>query len=278
MTRYAWASDTHLDFLDSDEQRIVSFAERLVKDDPDGILLTGDISTGNRLIYHLSVLEHVVQRPILFVLGNHDYWDHTIENMRKQMKELSNMSSFIRYLPTSPYVALTPNTALMGHDGWYDAVNGNWKNSTMRMVDWIKIGEFAAHGRNMQYGLPPDMPKIVEVSRKLATEGVAHLRTSIKAAVRYHKNIVILTHFPPFAESHMHEGKRGDDSAQPWFTSGLMGAMLLDAAQSFPEVNFTVLTGHTHGKFDGHIKKNLYVRVAGADYGSPALAGLIDIV
>jgi hypothetical protein len=54
--------------------------------------------------------------------------------------------------------------------------------------------------------------------------------------------------------------------------------MLLAASKAYPAVNFTVLAGHTHGKYDGKIAPNLRVLVGGADYGHPALAGLIEVI
>lgn len=278
MSKFAWCTDIHLDWLDSDESRIVAFTEDLIKTNPQGIFITGDISTARRVVYHLSVLDRIAQRPIYFVLGNHDYYGGSIDDVRKQMKDLSNISPFLKYLPTTNYVPLTPTTAVLGHDGWYDALNGNWQTSNFMMNDWPSIQEFFPHAQGMRAGRRPDMPNIVALSRKLAHEGVTHVQNGIKAATRYHKNLIILTHYPPFAESHIHEGKRGDDYAQPWFTSKMMGDMLLDAARAYPQTKFMVLAGHTHGKFDGKITDNLHVHVGGADYGNPGLANLIDIV
>jgi 3',5'-cyclic-AMP phosphodiesterase len=74
MSSYAWATDTHLDFLKDDNQRLIQFAESLVLTNPTGIFLTGDISVASKLVFHLSAIERVVQRPIYYTLGNHDYY------------------------------------------------------------------------------------------------------------------------------------------------------------------------------------------------------------
>jgi len=269
MARYAWATDIHLDFLANRPEQLIQFAESLVKGDPTGVLLTGDISTAKGLILHLSAIEKIVQRPVYFVLGNHDYYGSSIEQVRKQMKELTNVSPFLRYMPLMPYYALTPSTAVIGHDAWYDANCGDWKRSTFGMVDWTAIHEFKQVNK--------DKAKIVELARQLAVEGVNHVQEGIKKAVRYHKNIVILTHYPPFAETHIHEGRVGDDRAQPWFTNKMMGDMLLQAAAAFPNHTFTLLAGHTHGKFTGKIKENLIVNVGAAEYYNPQLQGLIEV-
>lgn len=281
MSKYAWCTDIHLDHIDSDAQ-LVAFAQSLVKTEPTGILITGDISNAHRLVYHLSVIERVAQRPTFFILGNHDYYGGDIETIRKSMKELSNMSQFLKYLPLSPYVTLSQNTALVGHDGWYDAMNGDGERSRFMMNDWVMIKDFVPFSGGGQYMHMmhdlKDRPGLIAHSRHLAREGVTHVMKGIKAAARHHKNILVLTHYPPFAESHVYNGNIGDAEAQPWFTSKMMGDMLLDAAKSYPGVNFTVLAGHTHGKYDGKPMPNLQVHVGGAAYGRPDLAGLVEVL
>ena len=278
MTRYTWATDVHLDFID-DDARLIAFAESLIRDNPDGIIFSGDISVSNRLTYHLSVIERVVQRPIYFVLGNHDYYGDSIEKIRENMKELSNMSQYLRYLPLTPYTMLSSNTAVVGHDGWYDALNGDWQKSTFTMNDWGLIREFAQAASVVPYARIDGAQKatIVALARKLAHAGVMHVHDSIKAAARHFKNIVVVTHYPPFAESHVYNGRIGDAHAQPWFTSRMMGEMLLDASKAFPKCHFTVFAGHTHGQYDGKMASNLDVHVGGAEYGRPGPQQLITV-
>lgn len=269
MAKYAWASDIHLDFLRGDDQRLIKFAESLVVDNPTGVFLTGDLSTAKHLVYHLSALERVVQRPVYFVLGNHDYYGAGIEPVRKAMRELSNSSGFLRYMPLMPYYTLSAATGLVGHDGWYDAAYGDWQNSSFGMSDWTAIQDFIPVNGNKA--------TVVAQARKLAHEGVTHVHNGIKQAVRHHKNVVVLTHVPPFPQAHVHEGKQGDSHAMPWFTSKLMGDMLMDASKAFPTHQFTVLCGHTHGQWSGKITNNLTVHVAGAEYDQPQLQGTIEV-
>ncbi len=270
MARYAWCTDIHLDHLS--DQGVINFAKQMVVSNPDGIIVTGDISIAPKLVLHLSLFESVVQRPVYFVLGNHDYYNGSIEEVRKSMKDVTNMSQYLRYLPQSPYAVLSQTTALVGHDGWYDAGNGNWKTSTFGMSDWSLIKEIAIPS----YG-GRDKSAIVETVQKLAHEGVMHVHNGIKSAVRYHKNVIVATHVPPYPNTHIYKGQVGDANAQPWFTSKMMGDMLLDASVAFPKVMFTVLAGHTHGPFSGKIRDNLYVHVGEAEYGSPKLQQVIDV-
>ena len=279
MARIAWATDIHLDFLN--EESVIKFAEGVRKQNVNGLILTGDISVTQGLVLHLSMLERVLQVPIWFVLGNHDYYGGYTEGVRQQMTELTNMSGFLKYLPTTPYVNLTRDTVLVGHDGWYDALYGDAANSRFIMADWKKIGDFVDAGALQEGGWSSGMPvisNIIPKARELAHEGVQHVHDGIKAAMRYKpKNVIVATHFPPFKEAHLHEGKLGDDHAQPWYTSKMMGDMLLSASRTFPDVQFMVLAGHTHGKFSGNITENLICHVGHSDYGRPALADVFEI-
>jgi predicted MPP superfamily phosphohydrolase len=285
MTKIAWCSDIHLDFINSDPTRLLEFGQSLIVDQPDSIMITGDVSLANTLIFHLSSLESVVKRPIFFVLGNHDFYNGTFDVVRKDMKDISNMSQYLRYLPNTPYVVLSPATALVGHDGWYDAGYGNVIDSRFIMADWIKIGDyvnervFAADSITQDGNVvkAPDYAKIVNLSKKLAHVGVTHVANGIKAAIRYHKVILVATHFPPFAEAHLFEGRVGSDVSQPWYTSRMMGDMLRQAANAYPKVRFEVFTGHTHSKCDLQISHNLFVHVAGAEYGQPQLQSIINV-
>jgi len=279
MGKYAWTTDCHLDHINQ-PARLINFFEGLVVNDPTAIVITGDISNASNLVYHLSAMERVVQRPIYFVLGNHDYYSSDIETVRKQMNELNNTSQHLKYLATTSYVPLSAATALVGHDGWYDALNGDALNSRFMMADWVYIRDLVQHSGGRAFinnGNIMDRSSLISTIRRLASEGVKHMADGIKAAVRYHKHIVVATHVPPFEESHVFKGKVGDSNAQPWFTSKLCGDMLLSAARAMPNVHFTVLCGHTHGKYDGKVLPNLEVHVGAAEYGSPVLASLVEL-
>src|SRR5712691_7165565 len=177
MSKYAWCSDVHLDHLSSEDQ-IIGFSKKLIADNPTGIFITGDISNAKQVVYHLSVMEKVVQRPIYFVLGNHDYYGGDIEGVRKTMLELSNLSPFLKYMPTMPYVGLSPTTAVVGADGWYDAQFGDWQRSRFMMSDWQYIQNFVPHSggsKVMAKGMLLAKGDIVTLARKLAHEGVMHI-------------------------------------------------------------------------------------------------------
>lgn len=70
--RYAWMTDIHLEFLQDHEA--ISFVEKIAGQKFDGLFMTGDISTAERLEFHLRLFGERCRTPVYFVLGNHDYY------------------------------------------------------------------------------------------------------------------------------------------------------------------------------------------------------------
>lgn len=69
--RLAWITDPHIEFLES--RKHDAFYGRIKEDNPDYLLLTGDISTASTIERDLKTFERKLGIPILFVLGNHDF-------------------------------------------------------------------------------------------------------------------------------------------------------------------------------------------------------------
>jgi predicted MPP superfamily phosphohydrolase len=69
---YGWLTDIHLEFLTNKEA--AAFVRYLALKGLDGLFVTGDISTANRIEGHLQLFEELYKAPVYFVLGNHDYY------------------------------------------------------------------------------------------------------------------------------------------------------------------------------------------------------------
>lgn len=277
--KLAWLTDVHMDFLSP--HRLELFINDLVKSDADAFLITGDISTARDLKEHLTIIANNVVVPIYYVLGNHDYWYGSIESVRALTVELEKEFPHLIWLGNRQFVKLTDTAALVGHDGWYDAINGTWKSGSFEMPDWYFIKEFLDAGCAHFYSRGHwiiDYPRVVGKARALAQEGANHIEQGIDVAIAAgFKRILTATHVPPFPDSHMHEGKVGDDHAQPWFTSALYGDVLTGASVKYPDNVFVSFSGHTHGEHKGQHGHNLYVHVGGATYGRPMIQSLIEL-
>lgn len=279
MKRFAWCTDIHLDNVDSDEIR--ALCSRIAATRAQGLLLTGDISTGPGVVDHLRELRSELGLPIYFVAGNHDYYGTSVHNGRQALHGL-DPDAGLRYMSGSPHLGLTEATALVGHDGWYDCRNGDMDMTDFVMTDWREIAEFAAgwvfppgiYGSGGDPGRFTD--HIVRTARGLAQEGAAHVAAGIESACAAgHKNVLVLTHFPPFVEAV--RGRSAKPGHLPWYSSRTMGETLLRAAADHPRNQFTVLCGHTHARWSGRLRPNLTCHVGGAAYGSPAVQVPVDV-
>lgn len=271
MKRLAWCTDIHLDSCKNPDASAIKLMEVVKSKGVEGLILTGDISNSQNLVYHLSVMERVLQKPLLYVVGNHDFWGSRIELVQKQMNDVSGMAPYLRWLPSTSYVPLTDSTCIVGHDGWYDCMEGDPFNTPFQMNDWTNIHDFR------EAGGPANRGAIVALCRKLSHAATTSVQTAIRGAVRYHSVIVVATHVPPFSVVVRSPDGKVDPSGLPWYTSTLMGSMLRQAAAAFPKTQFIVLSGHTHSKCSAKIADNMVCHVAAADYGRPAIADVLDL-
>jgi predicted phosphohydrolase len=268
MNNYAWITDIHLNFLD--DNRCEQFAQTVANTQCDGVFITGDISEAPQLKHHLQLLERIIQKPIWYTLGNHDYWNSSFAQVRHEMTEMSQNSKFLKWLPAAGVVSLTPKCALIGHDGWYDAGCGDWRRSNFQMVDWSKIQDYTVCGNSK--------PAIVSLSKTLAMEGAQYIENKLTEALLTHDNVVILTHFPPWPIVAVHRGKPQDDNASPWYVSKMMGESIGNIMNSMPEPKRVIVyAGHTHGQASAQMHRNTVVHVGGADYGAPAIQKIIQL-
>ena len=139
LAKFLWYTDTHLAKMPP--WRFFSFIREIIREKPSGIFLTGDISTGPLLGIHLKLISRLVKCPIYFTLGNHDYHHTSFTKQHKRIKKICNDYPNLIWMNNAGIVALTPDTALIGVEGWYDANLGN-PNYLKFTLDWILIEDF----------------------------------------------------------------------------------------------------------------------------------------
>src|SRR5262245_13897401 len=125
--RLAWATDIHLNFLSPAQAR--SFYCKVGETAPDAVLLSGDIAEAPSVERYLLEMAEHLQRPLYFVLGNHDFYGGSIQDVRARMAALSAEHRWLRWLNVAGVVPLTEETALVGHDGWADGRLGRGADS-----------------------------------------------------------------------------------------------------------------------------------------------------
>ena len=133
--RLAWLTDIHLNFLNAQRRR--DFAESVVDEEPDAVLIGGDISEAHDLAAHLKEMAQWLERPIYFVLGNHDFYRGSFEQVYSIARRLSQDEEHLTWLTEAGVVELTAHTALIDHDGWTDARSAAVPMTLLRETNWF---------------------------------------------------------------------------------------------------------------------------------------------
>lgn len=265
--KLAWLTDIHLNFLRP--TALEAFLASLTDTEADAFLLGGDIGEAHNVAGFLSRIGAGGQRPVYFVLGNHDFYRGTIAGVRGKLRQLCTALPSLRYLPYAGFVPLTADTCLVGHDGWGDGRLGDYHGADVMLNDFGLIGEFG--------GFHEPKPERLAKLHALGDEAAEHFRAVLPNALARFRHVVVLTHVPPFREACWHEGKVSDDNWLPFFTCRAVGDVLREAMQAAPDRKMTVLCGHTHGSGEADILPNLRVLTGGAVYGNPHVQRVIEV-
>ena len=253
--RATWLTDLHLNFLEEDAR--VRFLRTVKQECPDVIFLTGDTGESNDVFAFVEQIARIA--PPYFVLGNHDFYGSSLADVRRRARETK------RWLPALGPIRLTDATMLVGVDGWGDARCGN-RESGVKLADWRWIKDLD------ELTYCPSRERI-GVLNALGSQEATALRENL-ARVDRPRELIVLTHVPPFAEACWYNGAQSEPDWLPWFTCIAVGDALREYARSAPRTTITVLCGHSHGRGEYQARENLRVRTGGwppdqRDYGNP---------
>lgn len=264
--RVAWTTDPHLNFLD--ELDLDRFVQALQACDPAAVFLTGDISEAPRLPEHLLTLDALLDCPIYFVLGNHDFYGGSIAAVRAEAASLTRDVPHLCWLPSAGVITLAPGHALVGQDGWGDGRAGDPDGSTVRLNDWRQIADLLA------INAVRDIPARITALRALGDESAQALDRDLALALRDHARVTVLTHVPPFTGACWHDGAVSSAEWLPWYTCVAVGEVLIRAAEAHPDRQLEVYCGHTHSPGRFAPRPNLIVHTGAAAYGAPTVVAL----
>lgn len=227
------------------------------------MLLSGDIAVAPTLGASLQFLEAEIQRPIFFVLGNHDYYDGSREGVHASVRNLCARSSLLHWLDDEPdVIRLNGTTGLVGAGGWADGGYGDYHRSTYEMADYRSIGDFRELDRGARL-------EVMQGWANAAATRLERLTTGIRA--EHFRQLLVVTHVPPFPEVCLYQGKLPTDDTVPHYASKRMGQALLRIATATPSVSLKVLCGHSHEQAAFHPLANLSICSAKARYGAPEI-------
>jgi 3',5'-cyclic AMP phosphodiesterase CpdA len=279
--RAAWLTDIHLNFVTP--QRVAELADAVRRLDVDSVLIGGDIGEAPSFAAYLEALASRISRPVYFVLGNHDYYGSSIKVVRDEARRLSRAGSGITWLPDSDIVPLTAGTALIGHDAWADGRAADFMQSEVMLNDYWLIrdlspmeGDKSSPGENVAFEDAESRERLLCKLNARGDEAAAHLAKVLPRAADRCRDIVVLTHVPPFREACWYEGRPTDDNWAPHLVCVAAGVVLRDFMQRHPDHRMTVLCGHTHGGGGAQILDNLTVVTGAATYKEPAVQQVFE--
>jgi len=261
-----WLSDIHLNFLTSKE--IAKFIASLSVYNADGLVITGDIGTGPSIVNYLKAFIPL-DIPVYFVLGNHDFYSSYFSPVRSDVKDVSVLPHLVYLTEEYTPIQLTNDTVLVGVNGWADGRYGNLETSKVfEMIgDFEYISSF--------FGI--SMGESLELMQELAGECAEKLNLKLSTVKDSTKRVIIATHVPPFREACIHMGKVSDEDWLPFFSSKVLGDVILTHAAKHPNIDFTVLCGHTHGEGECKVADNVHVITAKAEYNHPCVYRELEI-
>jgi 3',5'-cyclic-AMP phosphodiesterase len=264
MTRAAWLTDIHLNFLGT--VQLTRFVMSIREQEPDVILISGDIGEARSFVWYLKTLEQKLQKPIYYVLGNHDFYMGSVADVRDMARKLSHESNKLVWLPDADITELAPGIGLVGHDSWADGRLGDYKNTPLMLNDFVLIHDLA--------GLTSE--DRLQRLNALGDEAADYFRGILPRAFERYHHVVVVTHVPPFVEACRYEGKLSDDDALPFFACKAVGDVLLEIMQAHPDRQVTVLCGHTHEQALTQVLDNLLVFTGGAEYSKPIVQHVFE--
>lgn len=261
MCRIAWTTDIHLNFLGT--QQIETFLQSIKTQQPDSLIISGDIGEAPSIYDYLRRIANTLNIPIYFVLGNHDFYQSSIQHVRIGIANLAQEIDNLHWLNTETVIQLNDDTALVGHDSWSDGRYGAFHQSSLLLNDYFQIQELTRVSSIER----------LEILHQLGDEAATHIKQVLPIACKKYKRVFVVIHAPPFQESCWHEGNSATDDNPylPHFTCKAIGDVLLEIAPQYPDCDLTVLCGHTHGDGEYRPLSNLHVITGGAEYGKPVI-------
>lgn len=263
MKSYIWLTDIHLNFLS--DKKCLEFFISLAQEKADGIFITGDISNSQSIIKHLSLMQKIVNIPIYFILGNHDFYRSTFSEIENKVISLSSKEPNICYLSTYKAISLSSDIALVGHDGWVDSSPGDPNIPLVFMGDWYFIDDFRLASSNKQR---------IAIMQDRAFQAAEKLSIKLKLALENHSTVYLLTHFPPWLYDYPGLINKFWKS---YHHSKIIGQYLFNTMADFPDKKLIVLSGHTHLKAYQKISDNIELQIGQARLKRPSISNIIVI-
>lgn len=264
----AWITDLHMDHLEGKNPKALGRLRQYLNErQAELVILGGDISESRTLDHHLAMFSEAAERPVAFVLGNHDYYFSDVESAHRTAAAVSYRRG-LTWLAGDGPLDLGGCRSLVGCGGWGDARRGDLEDFVI-LTDFAAIADLAACVDREDFWMN-GFRKRERLVAKLQDLGAAEAGTlyrHLNAAVSESDDVMVLTHVTPFHETSTDRGRAGSDNGFPCFVWEAARQVLESTADAHPEKEFLVLSGHTHDASSSRIRPNLLSVSASADYG-----------
>jgi len=260
-----WITDPHLDHLRG-ENELIAFINLLHERKSDGLMITGDIAESSTIYEFLGLLSGAYQRPIYFVLGNHDHYNAYMGETHARVREVCQQvpNGILNWMTDLEPLHLHDGTWILGHDGWYDGQEGLGIQSRCSLTDFMEgwgVQDLVDAAKMGKETLFKRIRQLGELSAEMIKD---KLQLAIEQGA---KRILIITHVPPFREASFFRGRPSNEGTLPFYVNKALGDALLHFAISNSGVQVEVFCGHTHGGVEVELLHNLVVRTRSARYG-----------
>jgi 3',5'-cyclic AMP phosphodiesterase CpdA len=263
--KIAWFTDIHLDLVDS--EGIERFFDSVAEAEPDIVLNGGDVGRSETFPGHLSRLVRRLERPVYFVLGNHDVYGSSFADVHEAARELSRYHRHLHWLPEQGMVPLTDETVLIGHGLWGDGRAGNARSSMVELADHHLVEDLAGADRGQLFD------RLNALGDEAAKWTRAHLTHALDSA----EQVIFLTHVPPFVGPGRRLDRASSADDLPFYICTAVGDTVVEIMTEHPTQHLTVLSGHRHIASEFDPLPNVHAVTGGARYMHPKLQDLLEI-
>jgi 3',5'-cyclic AMP phosphodiesterase CpdA len=260
----------------------MGFLDRVQAENLDAVALGGDIGEAHTLEHYLEMLAQHLPCPIYFVLGNHDFYFGSILGTRQKTSAICRRHERLCWLSDARVITLSGAMALIGHDGWADGRNGDFFGSDVLLNDYFLIEELRECGKLNEHIFVEELKErgkrgLLTMLQALADESADYFRVILPKALEFHRNVILLTHVPPYREASWYGGRISTDDWLPHISCRVVGETLNSIMGKHPDKQLTVLCGHTHGAGQVQVAPNILVKTGGATYGQPEIQEIIEV-
>jgi len=242
------------------------FSEAVDRENPDAVVIAGDLSTPSRAATHLAAIRKVVgERPLAVTLGNHDFWTrsvygkdfHFLENIITEFWETPCRDNGIVLLDREN--AIFGEIAIVGTYGHFD-LGLAWPG--LRLEGKIVTEDMYLVGRgwnDFQY-----IPGCAEFLKLNAHAQATGISSRLDQTIAAKKRILVATHTCPWPQLNGHP-KSGtyEDIYTGYSGNSLMGKEIEKRSSN---IEF-LMCGHTHYRVAEQLLHGIPSLNVGADYG-----------